>query len=110
MQFQLRADHNARHVHDDLDDASWVVNVEDVNDQVWRAGHISGGWVKNIIAVISCDKVKGDYYSHMMDRGNMLVVQRSTLQRRRKKMFFCQKKNITISLVISVLVQCQRQS
>ena len=96
LQFAVSTEDD-RHVHDDLDDASWVVNVEDVNDQVWRAGHISGGWVKNIIAVISCDKVKGDYYSHMMDRGNMLVVQRSTLQRRRKKMFFCQKK---ISLLV----------
>ena len=46
----------------------WIEDIGAVNDQVWWVAHISAGWVKNIIAVISSDKVKGDYYSHMMDR------------------------------------------
>ena len=46
----------------------WVEDIGAVNDQVWWVAHISPGWVKNIIAVISSDKVKGDYYSYMMDR------------------------------------------
>ena len=46
----------------------WIEDIGAVNDQVWWVAHISAGWVKNIIAVISSDKVKGDYYSYMMDR------------------------------------------
>ena len=54
--------------NNDLDDIFCVGDVDGVNDQVWRVDHISGRWVKSIIAVISSDKVRGDYYSHMMDR------------------------------------------
>ena len=51
----------------DVDDDHQVGDVDGVNDQVWGADHISGRWVKSMIAVISRDKVKGVYYSHMMD-------------------------------------------